>query len=441
MDVRHIQAVLAPPRLVIYAYALGGGADAGGLAGALGLDDAPKTAAEAWELYAALPPHPPIGALCAAFGFDELARFALNLAFAAELDSTIPAAITALGGSMTAMFAIRLFSCSRDEAALWRARWLSSRQTLTNVFEEPETLKLRPEAASLLLDAAATPRQAARLGHRLDRLATRTNAAFTWDDIILPARQKALLRHVCDRVRHGGAVYGDWGFGRKAVYGRGVRALFSGPPGTGKTMAAQVVANELGMEVYRVDMSALVSKYIGETEKNIDELFCEAEKSGGILFFDEADAIFGKRGEQRDSHDKYANMQTAFLLQRVEDYSGVALLATNFVSNIDAAFTRRIQIRVDFPSPDEAARLAIWRSLLKPPAPTAPDVDVEFLAKRFEATGSEIKNIALAAAFIAAAENGGITMGRLLRALAMEYAKTDRILSAKELGEYAGDLT
>ncbi|MDR2356332.1 MAG: ATP-binding protein [Clostridiales Family XIII bacterium] len=437
---RNIPAILIPPRLIICAYALGNGATADKIASALGLANAPEDAVEAWRRYEASPPYPPIEAVCAAFGLDDFARFALSLAFASELDATIPAALAALGGTLTASFATRLFSGSVEEAVLWRARWLSAEQALTKVFTAPEALKLRPEALNLMLDASITPQQAAHLGHGIGRLAAKINTAFCWDDLVLPQRQKALLRHVCDRVRYDGAVYGEWDFGKKVTYGRGVRALFAGPPGTGKTMAAQIVANELGMELYRVDLSALVSKYIGETEKNIDEVFREAEKSGGILFFDEADAVFGKRGEQKDSHDKYANMQTAFLLQRVEDYDGVALLATNFVSNLDAAFIRRIQIRVDFPAPDEAARLSIWRALLRAPVPVAADIDTPFLAKRFETTGSEIKNVVLTAAFLAAAEKGEITMGRLIRALVTEYAKIDKILSAKDLGEYADEM-
>ena len=440
-DIRqNIEAILTPPRLVIYAYAAATGADTKKIAAAFGIAEPPKNAADAWAQYATLPPYPPIEAVCVAFGFDYFSCFALSLAFAAELDSAITTVISTLVANLTASSAARLFSSSADEAILWRTRWLASNQTLMNVFIDSENLKLRPEALSMLLDISTTPQQAASLRHDLGKLASRINASFSWNDLILPARQKFLLRHVCDRVRFEGEVYGDWGFGKKVTYGYGVCALFSGPPGTGKTMAAQVVANELGMELYRVDLSALVSKYIGETEKNIDTVFHEAEKSGGILFFDEADTIFGKRGEQKDSHDKYANLQTAFLLQRVEDYGGVVLLATNFVSNIDAAFIRRIQIRVDFPVPDEEARLAIWHSLLQRPAPITDDVDTEFLAKKFETTGSEIKNIVLTAAFLAAADGSEITMGRLVRALAIEYAKMDKILSAKELGEYADEL-
>jgi hypothetical protein len=441
MENADFTAVLTPPRLVLFSYASANGADAQQYAAVLGLKNTPKNAASAWEQYATADTYPPLEFVCEEYGLDDFARFAVNLALSAELDEAICAALAALGGGLTAGFALRLFAGLPEEAVTWRARWLANKDKLCFVFTEPETLKLNPAVLRFLLGAADKE----TLPRCLDRLASVINAAFVWDDLILPVAQKNLLRHICDRVRFDETVYGDWGFGKIVPYGRGVRALFSGSPGTGKTMAAQIIAAEIGMRLYRVDLSALVSKYIGETEKNIDEVFTEAEKSGGILFFDEADALFGKRGEQKDSHDKYANMQTAFLLQRVEDYDGIVLLATNFVSNLDAAFTRRIQIRVDFPAPDEVARFAIWRSLLKSPAPTSDDMDLAFLARRFDLTGAEIKNIVLAAAFLAAAEGAeekceAITMRHAVRALAMEYAKTNKILSANELGEYAGDL-
>lgn len=272
--------------------------------------------------------------------------------------------------------------------------------------------------------------------HKLGSLAMPVKAHFTWDDIVLPLAQTRLLHHICDQVKYRDQVYADWGFAAKTSYGRGVRALFSGPPGTGKTMAAQIIAAELNMELYKVDLSSLVSKYIGDTEKNLDEVFSQAAKSSGILFFDEADAIFGKRGEQKDSHDKYANMQTAFLLQRFEEHDGVVLLATNLISNLDPAFTRRIQNRVDFPVPSATYRKQIWNSLLLKTAPFTEDIDSEFFAEKFELTGSAIKNIVLQAAFLAAAAGRGIGMGELVDALIMEFAKVDKIISRQDLGEY-----
>ncbi|MDR1668772.1 MAG: AAA family ATPase [Oscillospiraceae bacterium] len=274
---------------------------------------------------------------------------------------------------------------------------------------------------------AACKRQ---LTHELHKLSQKTRQRYTWNDLILPPRQIELLRHIRDRVLCGETVLPQG-------LNTGVRALFSGPPGTGKTMAAQILARELDMEMYTVNLSALVSKYIGETEKNLEAVFTEAAKSAGILFFDEADALFGKRGEQKDSHDKYANMQTAYLLQRFESYGGVALLATNLTSNLDPAFLRRVQVRVDFPAPDADMRRLLWESVLKSSRiPPRDDVDTRFLAGTFELTGSAIRNIVLTAAFMAAAKEGEIGMRELIRAVSLEYAKLDKVLTPRELGDY-----
>lgn len=436
-NISRLSDMLLMPKLVLYAYALSSGiSESEKLAAALNLDNPPQSAAEAWERYASTESCVPLEILSDEYGLSEFFRFTVCFALAAELDEAINAVVSALGGGLTPVFAARVFSASADEAVRLRSEWITSADTTGLLFSVPETLKLNSSVLRFLIGAGERD----SLPRHLDMLASRIGTVFAWDDLILPDVQKSLLRHICDRVRFDGKVYDDWGYGRVTPYGRGVRALFSGPPGTGKTMAAQVIAAELSMELYRVDLSATVSKYIGETEKNLDKVFVEAKKSGGILFFDEADAIFGKRGEQKDSHDKYANMQTSFLLQRVEEYDGVVLLATNFVSNFDAAFLRRIQIRIDFPAPDEQARLAIWSGLLKSPARVADDLDLQFLAKSFQLTGSEIKNIVLAAAFIAAAEDDFITMRNLIRALAAEYGKSNRILSEKELGEYAFEI-
>ncbi len=276
-----------------------------------------------------------------------------------------------------------------------------------------------------------------QLTHQMERMAQKARTTYTWDDLILPPAQKELLFHIRDRVLYGETVRGAWGLDSGAACGNGVRALFSGPPGTGKTMAAQILSRELDMEMYTVNLSALVSKYIGETEKNLEAVFGEAAKSGGVLFFDEADALFGKRGEQKDSHDKYANMQTAFLLQRFETYEGVALLATNLTSNLDPAFLRRIQVRVEFSAPDIETREKLWRSFLKSPnAPLSEELDIRFLAETFELTGSAIRNTVLTAAFLAAAGAGVIGMKEILRAVGIEYAKLDKVLTSEELGEW-----
>lgn len=275
-----------------------------------------------------------------------------------------------------------------------------------------------------------------QLSHELEKTAQKTQLCYSWNDLILPQEQTALLRHICARVTHAETVYNEWKIGGGATSGNGVRALFSGKPGTGKTMAAQVIAQELGMEMFTINLSSLVSKYIGETEKNLETVFTEAEKSGGILFFDEADAIFGKRGEQKDSRDKYANLQTSFLLQRLETYGGVIILASNLLSNFDPAFLRRISVRVEFPAPDEELRRQLWQKYLNNHAPLSPELDTKFLAARFDITGSAIKNIATTAAFIAAANNNAISMSEILQAASMEYAKSDKVLAHKESMEF-----
>ena len=204
--------------------------------------------------------------------------------------------------------------------------------------------------------------------------------------------------------------WATWGFGRKLAQGKGVTALFAGPSGTGKTMAAEVIAGELGLDLYKIDLAGVVSKYIGETEKNLDRIFAAAEDANAILFFDEADALFGKRSEVRDAHDRYANIEIAYLLQKMEEYDGVAILATNLRSNLDEAFVRRLAFTVHFPFPDEADRRRIWRGIWPAATPLAADVDLDFLAAQFKLSGGNIKNIALAAAFLAAADGRPVAM-------------------------------
>src|SRR5207249_1849006 len=197
--------------------------------------------------------------------------------------------------------------------------------------------------------------------HRLGTLARKLNPRYRWDDIVLPRLQMATLRMICTTIRQRPVVYGDWGFDRKLALGKGLIALFAGPSGTGKTMAAEIIANDLGLDVYKIDLSSVVSKYIGETEKNLEKIFSEAQDSDAILFFDEADALFGKRSEVSDAHDRYANIETAYLLQRTEEYNGLVILASNLPKNMDEAFVRRLHFLVDFPFPEEAERLEIWK--------------------------------------------------------------------------------
>jgi SpoVK/Ycf46/Vps4 family AAA+-type ATPase len=220
--------------------------------------------------------------------------------------------------------------------------------------------------------------------------------------------------------------------GRKLVASQGVTVLFAGPPGTGKTMAAEVIAAELGLDLYKIDLSTVVSKYIGETEKNLERIFSEAASSNAILFFDEADALFGKRSEVRDSHDRYANIEISYLLQRMEAYDGVTILATNLRANLDEAFTRRMQFSVDFPFPDEADRLRIWQTLFPPGVPRDHDLDLPLLAQRYKLAGGNIRNILVSAAYLAAADGGQVTMSHLLHGTRRELQKMGRLLADEE---------
>ena len=276
----------------------------------------------------------------------------------------------------------------------------------------------------------------AQLSHGLGRMASRVNASYTWDDLILPPDSKRMLRNACAQVEYRHRVFDQWGFGKKVAYGRGVSMLFSGPPGTGKTMAAQVIANRLGLELYKVDLSGVMSKYVGETEKQLGAVFDEVKKSQSILFFDEADAMFGKRSETKDSHDRYANVQTSYLLQKMEEYDGIVILASNYLQNFDEAFKRRLKFIIEFTLPDREHREQIWRSVLPPDLPLGEDLDFDFLARSFELSGSSIKNIAVAAAFLAAQEDVPMEMVHLLAATQTEYSKTGKSIAQEELGEY-----
>lgn len=270
-----------------------------------------------------------------------------------------------------------------------------------------------------------------RLRPRLDELAQRIDVRSQWSDLILPHRQFDMLKAIAAQVRQRRQVHHDWGFGGSNGRGLGITALFSGPSGTGKTLAAEVIGGALQLDVYRVDLSAAVSKWIGETEKNLRRLFDAAEDSCAILLFDEADQLFAKRTEVKDSHDRYANLEVSYLLQRMESYRGLAILTTNLRSNIDNAFLRRIRFLVDFPLPEAAERQRIWRLAFPSGAPLD-GIEVERLAQLTVAGGS-IKNIALNAAFIAADEGSPIRMGHLQRAARAEYDKLSKPLTEGEL--------
>lgn len=273
--------------------------------------------------------------------------------------------------------------------------------------------------------------------HKLGELASQVCPAFCWDDVVMPEDQKKLLRHAVGHIKFQHKVYGQWGFDRKIAYGRGLSILFAGAPGTGKTMCAQVIANELNMEMYKINISQIVSKYIGETEKNLQAVFTEAKRSNCVLFFDECDALFGKRSEVKDAHDRNANVEVAYLLQQIEEYDGVCILATNLIGNIDEAFMRRITYVVRFPFPDPAMREEIYRRTMPPEAPVSDDIDWAFLAEKFELSGGHIKNIVLSAAFLAALEDQPIGMSHLLRSAVGEMKKNDIVVVREELREYA----
>lgn len=259
--------------------------------------------------------------------------------------------------------------------------------------------------------------------HRLEELALKIDPVFTWEDLILPADKQALLRELVVRVQKQALVYDTWGFGRKLPYGRGVSALFYGESGTGKTMAAQVIARELGRELYRTEMSRVISRYVGETEKNLARIFAEAKHSHAVVMFDEADALFARRTEIQDAHDRYANLETAYLLQEIERHAGLCILATNLPANMDDAFQRRLAVSIRFPSPESPERFRLLQSFIPHGAPLAPDVNLEVLADKAVLAGGGLKNIVLAAAFRAAGEGSPISMKHLLNAARAECAK------------------
>jgi len=266
----------------------------------------------------------------------------------------------------------------------------------------------------------------------LGELAQRIRASAAWDELVLPPAQKQTLEDIALHVRQRLKVYETWGFAARSSRGLGISALFAGPSGTGKTMAAEVLANTLKLELFRIDLSQVVSKYIGETEKNLRHVFDAAEESGAILFFDEADALFGKRTEVKDSHDRYANIEINYLLQRMEAYRGLAILATNMRESLDQAFMRRLRFALNFPFPGPAERLEIWKRIFPPQTPTEA-LDYPKLA-RLSVTGGSIRNIALYAAFLAAEEGTPVRMGQILRASRAEFTKLERAMSDSETG-------
>lgn len=270
---------------------------------------------------------------------------------------------------------------------------------------------------------------------KIDELTRRVRPERTWDDLVVAPERLEQLHELVDRYRHRSKVYDEWGF--RADKSAGVIALFHGPSGTGKTLAAEIIAGDLGLDLFKLDLSAVVSKYIGETEKNLEEIFAAAEAASGVLLFDEADSLFGKRGEVQDARDRYANMEVSYLLQRVEAYDGIVILTTNFQKNIDAAFLRRIHVSLEFPMPEPDQRLALWAGGFPPNAPLD-GVDLEFLAKQFKLAGGSIHNVTVYAGFLAAAaDDETITMEHVILSLKREYQKLGRLRTKAEFGPYA----
>ena len=272
---------------------------------------------------------------------------------------------------------------------------------------------------------------------RLHQLAEAMPVSHSLDELVLPADKLDMLQDIVRRVRHRRTVLEDWRFDSVSSRGRGLVALFHGASGTGKTMAAEVIAQALQMQLFRIDLAGVVSKYIGETEKNLRAIFDEADRADSVLFFDEADALFGRRSEVKDAHDRYANIEVNYLLQRIELFEGIAILATNKRSYVDDAFLRRIHLTLEFPQPRPEERLRLWDRSFPAAAPMRADIDWEFLADRFELTGGAIRNAALGAAFLAAEAARPIAMGDVVTALRTELVKVGRRVQDSEFGCHA----
>jgi SpoVK/Ycf46/Vps4 family AAA+-type ATPase len=287
------------------------------------------------------------------------------------------------------------------------------------------------QRARLLAEGQSLPAQCRLLSRpALEGLARRVETTARWEDLVLPDAQMKTLRLIASQLQHRITVHDDWGFGGAGQRGLGLSALFFGDSGVGKTMACEVIARELDLDLYRIDLSAVVSKYIGETEKNLARVFDAAEDAGAILLFDEADALFGKRSEVKDSHDRYANIEVSYLLQRMETYRGLAVLTSNQRAALDPAFLRRLRFVVQFPFPDAAQRERIWARAFPPAMPRGP-LDLAKLA-RLPMAGGNIRNIALNAAFFAAAEAGPVRMAHLARAAHLEASKQERPLAESQ---------
>ncbi len=314
---------------------------------------------------------------------------------------------------------------------------LSPEQIAAAVHTARQRLEWRITASgNLATDDTATELLAAARGQtgvELAALTSKLKPVYRWKDIVLPEDTLEQLKEICRRVTYSHDVLERGGFGKKLSAGKGVAALFAGSSGTGKTMAAEVIANELGLDLFRIDLSSVVSKYIGETEKNLERIFTAAARSNSVLLFDEADSLFGKRSAVNDAHDRYANIEISYLLQKMEQYEGITILTSNLRGNIDEAFWRRLAFTVHFPFPEEATRLEIWKRIWPPETTVSSDVDFAALARRFKLSGGNIRNIGLAGAFLAAAQSRPVCMADILHATRREYAKVGKNLTAAEL--------
>lgn len=283
----------------------------------------------------------------------------------------------------------------------------------------------------LLFDSARE-----RSGGDLGRLAVRVRATRGWESLVVPSSTHRRLREITNAMKYRNLVYRQWGFAERVSYGRSLTVLFTGAPGTGKTMTAGIMARELGIDAFKIDLSGVVSKYIGETEKNLDRIFNAALHSNAILFFDEADALFGKRSEVKDAHDRYANIEVAYLLQKLEEHDGIVILASNLPSNIDQAFARRVLFSVEFPLPDAERRERLWRGMFAGDVPVDDAIDFGFIARQFSLSGGDIRNVALDAAFLAAQDGRVVTMKHVVSALSRQVMKQGKMPSTAEFKQY-----
>jgi hypothetical protein len=320
------------------------------------------------------------------------------------------------------------FNVVQEEIERLTQQFQLSSQQITSVAKQ---LRIQSDSGNNVLPLAALAAACRDVSHHgLSELSVNVKACYCWADLVLPSELKEQLKNICAQVRFRRQVFDDWGFAQKLPYGRGLSAMFSGTPGTGKTMAAQVIARDLQLELFKIDLSGVVSKYIGETEKNLNRVFAEAQSSNAILFFDEADALFGKRTDVSDAHDRYANIEVSYLLQKMEEYDGIVIMATNFRNNIDDAFIRRIRFILEFPFPDADSRCEIWRRGIPAATPVNVDLDFPWLAERIKVAGGNIKNIILNAAFAAAQQQQPLGMSHLLDSCKLEFQKIGKLWDA-----------